>query len=383
MTDRQLEFRVGLFALVACAIAGVLVFQLGELDALWRQYYSIVVHFDAAPGVHPATPVQRAGITIGEVRELGFDEENGGVLVVIDIQKQYTLRKGAQPRLVRSILGNSVIEIDAGEGPQFIEPGTRLAGEPPEDPLAAVTRLEDQVTVSLETFNATADEWRRVGGHLNSLLETNRGNLDLVVERAAESLHQFTLTMRNANETFSYANKTFGNPETQENMRRTLAELPLMVRETRETIAVVKSAVGKADENLKNLTGVTEPLAARSTSIVVRLDNTLANLESLSGELNTFAQLANREDGGLQQFVSNPELYENLALSTASLAVLLKNLEPVMQDLRIFSDKIARHPELMGVGGALNGSSGLKEPPSGANMPRQSAAPGRVQYSRN
>jgi phospholipid/cholesterol/gamma-HCH transport system substrate-binding protein len=38
----------------------------------------------------------------------------------------------------------------------------------------------------------------------------------------------------------------------------------------------------------------------------------------------------------------------------------MKNLDLVMKDLRVFSDKIARHPELIGAGGALRGSSGLK-----------------------
>jgi phospholipid/cholesterol/gamma-HCH transport system substrate-binding protein len=31
-----------------------------------------------------------------------------------------------------------------------------------------------------------------------------------------------------------------------------------------------------------------------------------------------------------------------------------------VRDLKIFSDKVARHPEIIGVGGALRGSSGLK-----------------------
>jgi phospholipid/cholesterol/gamma-HCH transport system substrate-binding protein len=42
--------------------------------------------------------------------------------------------------------------------------------------------------------------------------------------------------------------------------------------------------------------------------------------------------------------------------------MILRNLEPIMHDLRIFSDKVARHPELIGVSGALRGSSGLKDP---------------------
>jgi phospholipid/cholesterol/gamma-HCH transport system substrate-binding protein len=67
--------------------------------------------------------------------------------------------------------------------------------------------------------------------------------------------------------------------------------------------------------------------------------------------------------------VSDPELYRNLSSSAGSLAVLLQNLEPIVRDMRIFSDKIARHPELIGVSGALRGSSGLKDPAEPAKAP--------------
>jgi phospholipid/cholesterol/gamma-HCH transport system substrate-binding protein len=65
----------------------------------------------------------------------------------------------------------------------------------------------------------------------------------------------------------------------------------------------------------------------------------------------------------LIRLAKDPTLYRNLNDSTTSLSVLLRNLEPVVRDLRIFSDKVARHPELLGVQGALRGSAGVKEVP--------------------
>lgn len=355
MSERQLQFRVGLFALAALVATGVMIFQFGEIRALWEPRYPLLIHFTEAPGIFPGTPVRRNGVPIGKVRSLDFDEQHGGVLVVVDIKERFRMRLDSRPELVRSLLGDASIEFQPGSSDKFLAPGSRIKGSPPTDPFEVVERMEKQVTASLDTFNATAVEWQKVGRNLNGLVETNRGNLDVVIERAAESLHQVSTTMRNANQ-------IVGNPENQENMRKALEELPQMVAETRQAIVAVRSAVEKADANLANLGHVTLPLAQRSTSIVTRLDATLGNLEGLSGELNDFAQIVTRKDGTLQRFATDPELYERLSRSAGLLAVLLQNLEPIARDLRIFSDKIARHPELMGVGGAMKPSSGVKDP---------------------
>ena len=193
-------------------------------------------------------------------------------------------------------------------------------------------------------------------------METNRGSLDKVIEQTVVSLDEFTKTMTAAQKTLNYADTVLGDPTAQANLRKSLESLPGMINDTRQVIQTVRLAVVKADQNLANLNGVTEPLAQRSTSIVTRLDSTVANLDAVSGQLRDFVELAVKKDGSIQQFAANPDLYNNLNNSAASLAVLLKNLDPVLRDVRIFSDKIARHPEIIGVSGALTPSSGVKEP---------------------
>src|SRR5690606_12534014 len=125
----------------------------------------------------------------------------------------------------------------------------------------------------------------------------------------------------------------------------------------------VRKTIALMHENLDILKQASTPLAQQSATLVTRMNNSLAGLESLMADLNQLSDAAVQEDGSLNRLMSDPALYRNLNASAESLAVLLQNLEPVLRDLRIFSDKVARHPELMGIGGALNGSSGLKDPP--------------------
>lgn len=353
MTERQLQFRVGLFVIMALFVAVILVLTFGEMKWLFQRYYTLQVHFDEAPGVQAMTPVRKNGIGIGEVREVFFNEERGGVTVVVELQERYQLRRDSRARLTQSLLGDASIEFSPGQSGEFFKEGETLKGEAPFDPMKLVKQMEGTLTRTMTSFEGTSEEWRKVGKNVNSLVDTNRGNLEVVIERAAESLHQFTLTLENAN-------AVVGNPQNQENLERTLAALPKMVEETRQTIEAVKLAVGKADQNLENLSHVTQPLAERSRSIITKLDNSVGNLDSLLVETNQFARMLNSEEGSLKKFVADPALYRNLNQSAEQLSILLQNLKPTMADLKLFADKVARHPEILGVRGAMKPSSGIK-----------------------
>lgn len=362
MTERQMQFRVGLFVILAVIAAAVMVFHFGQFGEFLKPQYTLLLHFDSAPGVYPGTPVRRNGVEIGKVDDVVFDKSEGGVIVVARIDNDIKLRQDAQPGLVRSILGDATVEFTPGKSPRFLEPGTKIQGKTPPDPLQIVERLERNLSETLVVFRETGSEWNQLARNLNGLMDTNRGNLNEVIEQSMVSLSEFTETMNLAQNALGNANLVLGDPKMRESMQKTMEALPKMIDDTRLAIQTIRQAVVKADRSLANLNEVTAPLARKSTSIVTRLDSTVANLDAVSGQLRAFVELAVKEDGSIQQLASNPDLYRNLNNSAAALTVLLTNLEPVIKDLRIFSDRIARHPELIGVSGALNPSSGIKEP---------------------
>ena len=361
MSDRQLQFRVGLFVLVAFGLIAAMVFQFGEITSLWQKSYQLAVHFESATGVHAGSPVKMSGLTIGEVREVALDESRGGVGVILDIQDRYLLRADAKAILATSLLGDSVIEFTPGKKPERLEPGTLIEGQMPLDPLSIVTRLDSKFSISMASFEQTSAEWRKVAENINGLVDTNRGNLNDVVERAATALHEFTITMQEAKQTLQSTNKVFADPQTQESLRQTLAALPKLANETQQTIALARKTLESAQKNFDNLQDVTDPLAKSAGPMMAKLNRSLSNLDALATELAALSKIAASEDGSLRKLASDPELYRNLNRSAESLSILLNNLEPVIRDVHIFTDKVARHPELLGVSGAIRGSSGVKE----------------------
>lgn len=361
MNERQQQFRVGVFVLAAMSIIGVLIFEFGNLRSLFIKKYEVLAHFDSTPGVLVGSPVRTNGILIGAVKRITLDRQNGGVLLTLEIKDRYRLRRDAIPQLQQSLLGDAAVEISPGDSPEEFDPGTVLEGTPAFDMTTIAKRMEEQLSTTMVSFERTSREWQLVARNLNSVVDTDRGSLHDVVDRTARSLDEFTLTMQRAGSAFESANRVIGDPKTVDNLRKALSGLPLIVTETRQTISAMRHTVASINGNLKNIEGVTQPLAKHTTSIVVRLDRSLANLESMTADLRDVAQLASSSDGSLKRFLSDPTLYSDLEKSATSLSILLRNLTPVVEDMKEFSDKVARRPELMGVGGALRPSTGLKD----------------------
>lgn len=367
-TERQLQFRVGLLVMIAMAIGGWLVYEFGDLKQFTQKRYVLAIHFESASGLYQTAPVTFAGLTVGTVGKIQLDDKRGGVLVSVTVREGVAIPSDSRAVIVRSILGETAVDIAAGQSRDILKPGSRIEGQLAVDPLEMVQRMEGRAIELLDSVTATSREWQQVARNVNGLMETNRGNLDQVVEKAAESLHQFTIAMGHVNELLASANKVVGDPEAQQALHETLVAMPKLVNETQRTIAETRSAVvssrivlDNVNKNLVNLTQLTEPVGKRGEIMVAKLDSSLTNLDQLMSELNRFAKLVNSKDGSLQRFASDPSLYENLDRSSQSLAVLLRNVEPVLRDLREFSDKVARNPELLGVGGAVRPSAGLKD----------------------
>ncbi len=87
----------------------------------------------------------------------------------------------------------------------------------------------------------------------------------------------------------------------------------------------------------------------------------MQKLDRVMTELQTFSTSINDPNGSLGQLINNPELYQRVNSSVANIETLTRQLQPIVRDAREFSNKIARHPEILGVRGAISPSTGAKQ----------------------
>jgi phospholipid/cholesterol/gamma-HCH transport system substrate-binding protein len=202
-------------------------------------------------------------------------------------------------------------------------------------------------------LNNAGSEVGKVAASINRLLDGNEENLNKIIANTEATLTSFQKVLDNIDD-------VIGNPEVRENLRRSVEELPQLLSDTRGAMNIVRTTVESVDRNLRNLEGFTAPLGERGAEIVDGVDRTMKRLDELITELSDFGKKLNSGEGSLGKIMRDPELYQNLNRAAQNIAQLTCELRPVVADARVFADKIARHPELLGVRGAIKQSPGTK-----------------------
>ena len=131
MNERLMQFRIGMFVIVAGLVLTMMIVWFGESPSVFRDQVYLKVHYSEAPGVVEGVPVRKSGIRIGEVFSTEFDErpnEPDGVIVTLALERRYPLHKGSVPRLNRSLIGDVTVDMMPGAGPSILPTSRTPAG---------------------------------------------------------------------------------------------------------------------------------------------------------------------------------------------------------------------------------------------------------------
>ncbi|ASV73254.1 ABC transporter-related permease with MCE domain [Thermogutta terrifontis] len=360
MDERLMQFRIGVMVLASILIAAILLVTFGEWRWPFPAEYTIYIRFPEAPGVAERSPLRKSGIVIGHVTDVQLTPE-GNVLVTARVERKYVLRRNEVCRLNRALLGDSTLEISLSPDPNAstepLKEGDVMQGIVPPDPIVILTNLQERLVTAINSVNQTAADLGDTVRSVNRILTDNEQQLKDLLANANK-----TVTL--AQQTVSNANDIVGDPELKQRLKDTLSRVPQVVDDLRHTLDEANQTIRVARENLDNLRGVTSPLAENGAAMVRRLDTSLQNLERVTAQLAEFGENLNREDSTLGRLVRDPTLYQKLDRTMTNVQQLTQDLRPVISDLRVFSDKIARHPELLGVRGALERQAGTKGLPN-------------------
>jgi len=354
MNDRIMQFRVGVMVFATIISTVILVLMFGDMPTTPYGSYYIYIRFTQAPGVTKDTPIRKSGVLIGRVSEVELLDQ-GGVLVTGKIDKRRRLFQNEVCRINSSLLGDAALQFFLAAdvlGPP-VEDGATVKGVAAPDPIQVLTDMQGNMSDALNSVSQTSGDIRRVAQQLGALLEKNDGRISSILQRMDESLVVIKSTMDNAND-------IIGNPEIRNQLKRSVAELPVLLNDTREAVGHMRQTLDLVDQNLSSVAAFTKPLGERGATIITRLDHTVENIDVLVGQVMRFSEQINNPDGTVGQLLNNPELYNNLSRAAERVDDLTQEIKPLIRDARVFADKIARHPETLGVRGAMERRPGIK-----------------------
>jgi phospholipid/cholesterol/gamma-HCH transport system substrate-binding protein len=110
----------------------------------------------------------------------------------------------------------------------------------------------------------------------------------------------------------------------------------------------------RAERNLANLEDFTAPLGQRGEQISQNLVDSIRSVNELLANFAELSQALKNKDGTIGQLINNRELYDRLNRTLAEVELVVRRLEPIVNDVRVITDKVARDPAQMGVKGILD-----------------------------
>ena len=107
---------VGLFVMLGAAALVFLALQSANLLSFrFQSGYSITARFDNIGGLKPQAAVRSAGVVVGRVESIAFDDKTYQARVTLSMQDRYQFPKDSSLKILTSgLLGEQYIGIEAG-----------------------------------------------------------------------------------------------------------------------------------------------------------------------------------------------------------------------------------------------------------------------------
>ena len=231
----------------------------------------------------------------------------------------------------------------------------------------------------------TLAEWGNAGEQVRLLIAENQAKLTKTIDKMNTSLDTATKTFDKTNQLLSdenikNVNATLANAKKGSERLTQLADSgdQLMkdasagVKRFNQTADRIDAAAQSATVALENIRKSTQTLSDRSDPILRNVQEGSEQFKLLVADARALLNHFARSEGTVAKLFNDPSLYNNVNDSVLMLTRMAPRLELILHNLETFSDKIARHPEQLGVRGAIKPDGGLKGSP---HAPLPSLAP--------
>lgn len=116
MQKSRHDIWVGLFVMVGAAAVLFLALKAGNLLTLnFDETYPVAAKFDNIGGLKPRAAVKSAGVVVGRVESIGFDDKTYQARVVLQLEKRFVFPKDSSAKILTAgLLGEQYLGLEPG-----------------------------------------------------------------------------------------------------------------------------------------------------------------------------------------------------------------------------------------------------------------------------
>jgi phospholipid/cholesterol/gamma-HCH transport system substrate-binding protein len=128
MQRKSLDLWVGMFVLLGAAALFFLAMKAGNMSSLsFDTTYPVITKFDNIGGLKPRAPVKSAGVVVGRVGSIGFDDKTFQAVVTLNLDSTYKFPKDSSAKILTAgLLGEQYIGIEPGGDTNNLAAGDRI-----------------------------------------------------------------------------------------------------------------------------------------------------------------------------------------------------------------------------------------------------------------
>ncbi|MES2758802.1 MAG: outer membrane lipid asymmetry maintenance protein MlaD [Pseudomonadota bacterium] len=128
MHRKTIDIWVGLFVLLGLASLVFLALKAGNMSTLsFSKTYPITARFDNIGGLKPQAPVKSAGVVVGRVGDIRFDDKTYQAQVTLDLDSGHKFPKDSSLKILTAgLLGEQYIGIVPGGDTVNLAAGDRI-----------------------------------------------------------------------------------------------------------------------------------------------------------------------------------------------------------------------------------------------------------------
>jgi phospholipid/cholesterol/gamma-HCH transport system substrate-binding protein len=129
MERSKSDIWVGLFVLIGAAALLFLALQSANLLSLsFQPTYRLIAKFDNIGGLKRQAAVKSAGVVVGRVESIGFDDKSFQARVTLALDSRYQFPKDSSLKILTSgLLGEQYVGVEAGADEKNLAAGDTIA----------------------------------------------------------------------------------------------------------------------------------------------------------------------------------------------------------------------------------------------------------------